>query len=96
MKKSCNCTIFTDSINAAFAKFPHGDKANFDSYKRRIEHVCFTKQFPTVPKKLKEIATVVSGCAPVGSHTHRLVMDIQISNFGKMKHFVECQNASSV
>ncbi|KAH7713252.1 hypothetical protein AAVH_19419 [Aphelenchoides avenae] len=95
VRKACNCTIFTDSINAAYAKFPHDDKANFASYKKRIEHACFTNQIPTIPKKLKEIATVINGCAPVGSHTHRLVMDIQISSFGKMKHFVDCQNASS-
>ena len=89
----CNCTTLTDSVNAAYGTWTRTDKANFASYKKRIETLIWGNEYPLVSDKLSQIVTVFTGYAPAGSTSETLVMGIQITGWGNVKKFCDCQNA---
>ena len=89
----CNCTKLTDSVNAAFVTWPRSDKSNFNSYKKRIETLIWGNEFPATTDKIAQIVTVFNGCSTPGTSTYTLVMGIEITGWGNVKKFTDCQNA---
>ncbi|KAH7704617.1 hypothetical protein AAVH_28199 [Aphelenchoides avenae] len=89
----CNCTTLTDSVNAAFNTWPRGDKANFNSYKKRIETLIWGNEYPATSDKIAQIVTVFNGCSTPGTSTYTLVMGTEITGWGNVKKFTDCQNA---
>ena len=89
---SSNTTILTTSVNSAYATWTRTDKANFASYKKRIEVIIWGTEFTTIDAKLSQIVTVFTGYAPAGSASETLVLSIEISGWGSVGQFCDCQN----
>ncbi|KAH7724041.1 hypothetical protein AAVH_08479 [Aphelenchoides avenae] len=95
MDFGCNCTKLTDGVNAAYATWPRTDKANFAACKKRNETLIWGNEYPATTDKIAQIVTVFSGCSTPGTSTYTLVMGTEITGWGNVKKFTDCQNAPS-
>jgi len=90
-----NVTCLTTSVNTVYATWSRTDKANFASYKKRIESAIWGTEFDTPDAKLKQISTVFTGYAPAGSAASVQVMSITITCkavvWGTVGDFCGCQ-----
>ncbi|KAH7716221.1 hypothetical protein AAVH_16346 [Aphelenchoides avenae] len=89
---SSNTTVLTSSVNTAYATWTRNEKANFASYKKRIETIIWGVEFSSVESKLTQITTVFTGYAPAGTTSYTLVMNIEITGWGTVQQFCDCQN----
>jgi len=91
-----NVTCLTTSVNTVYNTWSRTDKANFASYKKRIESAIWGTEFNTPAAKLQQISTVFSGYAPAGSAASVQVMSIQITCkavvWGTVADFCGCQS----
>jgi hypothetical protein len=90
-----NVTCLTTSVNTVYNTWSRTDKANFASYKKRIESAIWGSEFNDVESKLKQISTVFTGYAPSGSAASVQVMSITITCkavvWGTVGDFCGCQ-----
>ncbi|KAH7695063.1 hypothetical protein AAVH_37883 [Aphelenchoides avenae] len=88
--ESTNSTELTDAINAAFDTWDRNMKANFNSYKKRIETIIWGDEFPCITDKLEQIAIVLHNWVPDGSSYQSVVFSIKIGTWGTIGDFVKC------
>lgn len=88
--KASNQTVFTNSLNAAVKTWTRNEQSNFAAYKKRIENIIYTNQYPTPAAKLAQIEAVITGFAPATSAPAKKLMAVPITGFGTIAEFVKC------
>ncbi|KAH7697565.1 hypothetical protein AAVH_29540 [Aphelenchoides avenae] len=86
-----NNTLLTAGINAAWNSWSRSDKANFASYKKRIESIVYD-QNPDWDNGIKteQVSKILDGYAPDGSAAKDLILAIQIAGWGSLCDYLNC------